>query len=512
MQLRDYQQKGVENLARVLASGKRKVVFQLATGGGKTITFSAIAQRFIAKGGGKVLILVHRKELLTQTRKTLYNAYGITAQPIVAGMRHVPDAQVYVGMVESTGKRLPKGVQLVIIDEAHISSFNKLHDLFPNSYIIGFTATPLSASKKNPMRNHYENIICGVDIPDLIQMGALCQNITYAPKDVVDRAALSVKGGEFDEAAMSQAFSNPRYVHNTISAYEKWLKGQKTIIFNCDIDHSLKVHTEFMAAGYNSRHLDSTMTQTERNNILSWFKHTPDAILNNVGILTAGFDEPSIEAVIFNRATMSMPLWLQCTGRGARPTETKSAFTIIDMGGNAVTHGDWSDSRDWYDIFHNPPKPGKGGDGVAPVKSCPQCEAILPAGVKVCKFCEYEFPTRQQEQEQELSEFVIVTKGIDVRAVIAQNRYRKEYFPFFKIGKDLAIEAKKTIPSMNNERADFILQKYLDLVRMWCAEKKKPFNQWHINTAREHLFTELEQRYKNWKHDHNQNKLLLAHS
>jgi superfamily II DNA or RNA helicase len=500
MELRSYQERGVTQVATKLAEGKRKIVYQLATGGGKTITFSAISQRYINKSGKSVLILVHRKELLQQTRRTLYNAYGISAQIIIAGMRTIPVAQVYVGMVESVNRRIPqlRNIGLVIIDEAHIAAFNKLHEHFPDQFIIGFTATPISANKKKPMKDFYTDIVCGVDIPELITEGHLCQNITYAPKDIVDRGALAIKNGEFDDGLMALEFSKPRYVKNTVTAYERWSKGNKTIIFNCTIEHSIQVNNAFIIAGYNSKHLDSTMSATERDHILSWFKHTPDAILNNVGILTAGFDEPTIETVIMNKSTMSMPLWLQCTGRGARPTEAKSAFTIIDMGGNAIAHGDWCDSRDWENLFVNPSKPGK-GDGVAPVKNCPNCDAIINASARTCKFCGFEVPVPPPPIEQELSDFVVVTKGIDVRAVIERHRDKKEYYPFFKIGKDLAQQAKNTVPRMDDEIANYILDHYFAKAQEWCAAKGKRFNQWHQTTAKTHLFTELSQHFKKWK-------------
>lgn len=506
MILEPYQDNCVLSISTKLAAGIRKIVLQLATGGGKTVVFSAISQRYTAKSDKSVLILVHRKELLQQTRKTLYNTFGITAQVIIAGMRHVPSARVYIGMVESVVRRirLIKNIGLVIIDEAHISSFNKIHEHFPDQYIIGFTATPLSANKKQPMKDFYQDIVCGVDIAELILLNktkperGLCQNITFAPKETVDRAALAVKGGEFDEGLMSLTFSAPKYVKNTVTAYQKWAVGTKTIIFNCSITHSQDVHNAFTLAGYQSRHLDSTMSSTERTNTLRWFATTPDAILNNVGILTAGFDEPTIETVIMNKATMSMPLWLQCTGRGARPTEAKSAFTIIDMGGNALTHGDWSDARSWEDIFFNPPKASK-EEGVAPVKNCPECDAIISASARTCKICGYAFPPPEVALEQELSEFIVITKGIDVRRVIEQHRDKKLYYPFFKIGKDLAIQAKNTAPRMDDEIAGYILNRYYELAKEWCNVNNKRFNDWHKNTARSHLYTELAERFKKWE-------------
>lgn len=499
MELRNYQERFVTGIASKL-SRKRKVVGQLATGGGKTVVFSAISQRYIAKSGKRVLILVHRKELLAQTRRTAYNSFGIICEPIVAGMRYIPPADLYVGMVESVNRRIDKleGIGLVIIDECHIANFNKIHEHFPDQLIIGFTATPLSSSKKRPLKNYYDDIICGVDIPELIKDGHLCQNITWAPKDTVDRLELAVKNGEFEDHSMALAFSKPRYIHNTVAAYLKWTPKTKALIFNVNIEHSKIVCDEFVKAKIDCRHLDSTMASVERDRILSWFENTPGAVLCNVGIATTGFDVPSIETIIINKATLSMPLWIQMCGRGSRPTPYKSAFTIIDMGGNAIAHGDWCQSRNWTEIFHNPPKPGK--PTAAPVKSCPACEAIVPASTKTCPYCGHKWADKEIAIEAELHEFIIVTKNIDVDAVIKANKHRKEYYALFNIGRTLAQEAKKTIPKMTDEYAMYILEhKYYLLARQWTQAQGKRFNKWHQTKCREVLFNELQGFYPKWE-------------
>jgi superfamily II DNA or RNA helicase len=487
MQLRDYQERSVTEVANKLRT-HRKVVFQLATGGGKTITFSAITDRYVKRSGKAVLILVHRKELLVQTIRTLFNAYGISGQIIKAGMKHVPKSAVYVGMVESTIRRLPTGIGLVIIDEAHNLSFAKVHALFPTQYVIGFTATPMTSNKKKPLKNYYDDIVCGIDIPELISQGSLCQNITYAPKDSVDAGKLKVKAGEYDDGMMAMEFSKAKHIQNTVEAYKRYGPDSKCLIFNVNIEHSKLVNAAFVEAGFNSREVSSE--STDRDTIVKWYLSTPGAILNNVGILTMGFDAPDTEMIIMNRATLSMPLWLQCCGRGSRPTDAKSSFTIIDLGQNAITHGDWSDSRNWEDIFFNPPKTGK--PGVAPVKSCPECNAILPARVRECKYCGHVFPAKEIEEAERLSDFVIVTRGIDVPSLIAANVQKKEYYPFFLI-------AKQTIPDMTEENFQFILNNYFTLAAEWCKEKGKNFNQWHRDRAKENLITELQTYFKTWQ-------------
>ena len=87
---------------------------------------------------------------------------------------------------------------------------------------------------------------------------------------------------------------------------------------------------------------------------MAWFKNTPDAILTSVGILTTGFDEPTIESIIINRATKSMALYFQMIGRGSRVIDDKKEFSVVDLGNNMSRFGLWTDDVDWQLIFKNP--------------------------------------------------------------------------------------------------------------------------------------------------------------
>ncbi|HAW51719.1 MAG TPA: DEAD/DEAH box helicase, partial [Flavobacteriales bacterium] len=106
----------------------------------------------------------------------------------------------------------------------------------------------------------------------------------------------------------------------------------------------------------NIRHLDSTFSSQERREVLDWFRNTSDGILTSVGILTTGFDEPSVESIILNRATRSLTLYHQMIGRGSRVIPNKEHFSIIDLGNNALRLGYWQDYIDWNDVFNYPIK------------------------------------------------------------------------------------------------------------------------------------------------------------
>ena len=489
MTLRPYQERFINNIAAKLVTTKR-VVAQLATGGGKTVCFATICDRFTARNTTDILILVHREELLHQACK----AIALPTQPVVAGMRTIPPARVYVAMVETAYKRLHQftNIGLVIVDECHIGNFTKVIENFSSQYIIGFTATPLAARKSNPLRNYFDDIICGIDIPELIEQAFLCPELTYSAAQIVDRAKLKMKAGDFDQAQMAAAYKAPKYIDSTVNAYKQHSLGRKTIIFNCNVEHSQAVNAAFLAAGFNSRHLDAD--SPDRAEVLEWFANTPDAILNNIGIATTGFDQPDIETVIVNKATASMPLWLQMCGRGARPHDVKLAFTIIDLGGNCMTHGLWSSPRNWSDIFHNPKKPG---NGVAPVRQCPKCGALHHTAKKVCDAqylgmlfpCGHVFPVINPKDER-IEKFIQVSKAIDIKKLIEANAHHKEYRSLFVLVEQVFNKAVRIFNNITPQQHTQIEKEIHELARLWCREKSKRFDQFHRNLVNSKL-TEL---------------------
>jgi superfamily II DNA or RNA helicase len=495
MTLRPYQERFINNISEKLRT-HRKVVAQLATGGGKTVCFAAICDRYCAKSSQDVLILVHREELLTQACK----AINLPVQKVVAGMKTIPHARVYVAMVESAHKRLHllENIGMVIVDECHIGNFTKVIEHFKEPLIIGFTATPLAAKKTNPLRNYFTDIVCGIDIPDLINDGFLCQDFTYSARNIVDRRFIKMKGGDFDQGQMAEMYKDPKYVITTLKAYKDYALNTKTLIFNCNVEHSKAVNAAFIEAGFNSRHLDAD--STDRAEILDWFANTPDAILNNIGIATTGFDQPDIQSVMINKATASMPLWLQMCGRGARPHESKIAFTIVDLGGNCGVHGLWSSPRDWNRIFHKPDKKKEGG--VAPVKECPNCGAMHHTAKKVCDAipagqlfqCGYKFPPIIVP-DSGLQEFVLMGNSIDIKKLIKMNEHHKEYRSLFVSIEHVAMLAKKTIKEINDENYIEIKKKNDEIARLWCIERKRKFNHFHRKLADEKLKTMLNQLY-----------------
>lgn len=494
MQLRAYQEMGIYEVARLFAAGKRRVIRQLMTGGGKTVEFANVCKRALAKGNGPILILVHREELMRQARRTIFDWCGKDAQMIEADTKGVYNREIYIGMVETVFRRLSKNAnylpqpKIVIIDEAHRGEFKKLYQFFPAAYLLAYTATPLSSKKSDPLKNYFDEIITGPNPRELIALGSLVQNRTYSAKGV-NRGGFHLKGGEFDAGETGTEMSKTKHVENTLHWYRKVGRG-KAIIYNCNIEHSMKVLECFSAAGYQCRHVDGATPKDERAAIFHWFANTPGAILCNVDVATTGTDIPSVETIIFNRLTTSVVVWLQATGRGSRPYPGKSEFTIIDMGGNALELGDWCDDRDWRDIFHNPAKPRQ-KKGAPPVKLCPKCESIIPVQSMTCKYCGFQFPRKKQYDATGVN-LVLVTKNVNVQELAkkAEQRGYKEYYALFDIGRQIA-RAAKFKGEVTEESFNLLLQLYREKGKEWAQLKNVKWTGWHENITKNYLNSQI---------------------
>ena len=100
------QEQDVEALRRLLRT-HRSVLYQLPTGGGKTVVAGFIAQRLRANGF-KILVLVHRRELVRQFVSTLRTAGLADDLGIVCpGFTPTPWAAIQIGMVFSWVRRHP---------------------------------------------------------------------------------------------------------------------------------------------------------------------------------------------------------------------------------------------------------------------------------------------------------------------------------------------------------------------------------------------------------------------
>ncbi len=362
-ELYDYQERDLERIFEYIENEREdfNLLYQLPTGGGKTVVFSEIVRRYINKTRKKVIVLTHRIELCKQTSKML-KQFGVNNKIINSQVKELSDDNDYmcfVAMVETLNNRLNdekvtlKNIGLTIIDEAHYNSFTKLFKFLEQTFLLGVTATPLSSNIKLPMYKNYDKLLVGESIPSLIERGYLAKAKTYTYNVGLSQLQVGING-DYTVKSSEDLYTNMNMQSKLLQAYEDKCKGKKTLIFNNGINTSWYVYHTFKEAGYEIKHLDNTHNKKERKEILKWFKEKPDAILTSVSILTTGFDEPTVENIILNRATKSLTLYFQMIGRGSRKLPNKDSFNVIDLGNNFARFGPWDAKVDWQMIFKNP--------------------------------------------------------------------------------------------------------------------------------------------------------------
>lgn len=361
-ELYNYQKIAIEEIFQRFnnAPDDYHLLYQLPTGGGKTVIFSEIVRQYISKYNKKVLVLTHRIELSKQTSNML-GEFGVLNKIInsTANLDDQDNYHCFVAMVETLKNRLIddkldiSDIGLVIVDEAHYNSFTKIFKFFDDSFILGVTATPLSSNIKLPMYENYKELYVGETIEHLIENHYLARANMYSYN--VGLTSLEVgANGDYTVKSSEDLYTNANMLSKLVSAYEETSKGKKTLIFNNGIHTSIQVFHAFKRAGYPIAHLDNTNTKKERDFILRWFKKTPNAIITSVSILTTGFDEPTIESIILNRATKSLTLYYQMIGRGSRILDNKATFNVVDLGNNFHRFGAWGADLDWQRMFRAP--------------------------------------------------------------------------------------------------------------------------------------------------------------
>lgn len=390
--LRPYQQTFVADIRAALS--KKHIIACSATGSGKTKTFLSIADTALEKGT-TVLILTESRKIF---RQIALEKPGSTE--IKAGVSHVwvEPGKLYVAMAQTLAKRefiigqlSALGARLLIInDEAHIGTSTKLLLRLRNAYLIGFTATPDYKVAKH-LPELYSDIVIGPQPQELVEMGYLSPYYHYEKKEA-DLSGLTKRNGEFTEESQFAAFDKPKIYAGLHSDLARQ-RYRKAIIFCSSIKHCATLATELRTAKYVVAEVHSNNPKSDEE--LAQFMHGSVDICVSVGILTKGFDFPEIDLVILQRATTSLALYCQMIGRGSRIAQHKTRFTVLDYGGNASRHGLWNFEHDWASKWNNKKKRSKKA-GVAPIKECPKCMLIVPAGASVCPECGHVFSRQTQ--------------------------------------------------------------------------------------------------------------------
>jgi DNA repair protein RadD len=404
MNLRLYQQQLVTDIRLQYQLGHRKVLAVLPTGAGKTVCFSHIAQA-AARKGNRVLIAVHRQELLDQASRAIPAPHGIIAAGRAMDLSHT----VQVASVQTLARRLHKlprdFFQLVIIDEAHHSNagtWAKVLEHFQSAHLLGVTATPIRLDGRG-LGEHYQAMVKGPTAQWLTDNGHLASARVFGPPGF-DTTGLRKRMGDFDTKEAEHRIGT--IMGDCLSHYRKHLDGQTAIAFCCSVAHAEAVARLFISAGIPAASIDGSMDAATRRQLLDDLGTGRLKVLTSCALIGEGVDVPSVGGCILLRPTASTSLHLQMIGRCLRPSPGKAAAVVLDHVGNTLRLGHHLEPREWT------------LDGLAKrdreqapsVKVCPVCFATSMSGAQVCRECGHVFaPQETRELKQVDGELVEVT-------------------------------------------------------------------------------------------------------
>lgn len=387
--LRDYQQKGVDEIRQAYQDGHKSVLFQLPTGGGKTLTAGYILSGAAARGNTSMFIC-NRVELLAQTA-TAFDRLDMQYGTIAAGQTPNPFAPVQIASIDTLKRRLDKvrPPKLIVWDECRglgAAGWTDVYKCFPDAVHLGLDATPIRLDGKG-LGQFFTKMVCGPTYSQLVAIGSLVPFKAFAPT-TPDMSGVKTKMGEFDAKQTEDIMDKPTLVGDIVQHYIAHARGMQGLTFAVSRAHSEHLAEQYRAAGIRAEHLDGETDKAERAKMVAAYRRREIDMFCNVNLFSAGFDVPGVQVIVDAAPTQSLAMFMQRAGRASRPEPEigKTHGILLDCGGNVFRHGLPDMDREWSLDGAPKKKKKKGEESAVPVRQCDKCYAVF-APAKVCPAC-----------------------------------------------------------------------------------------------------------------------------
>lgn len=404
-ELRDYQQAAVSHLWAAVREGVRAPLVCLPTGAGKSPVVADLCRTAAKDWKGKVVVLVHVRELVEQLADSVRRHWGDPFCPLgimSAGLRQKSKDLITVGNVQSCFRKACDfgKLDLIIIDEAHRvppdgegmyrTFIEEAQTINPNVRVVGLTATPyrLGHGLVYGEGGIFDKLVYDAGVKPLIDKGHLCK-LRGKDGGKPDLAGVHRRGGDYISSELEAALTAEGRVASAVDEILRHSGERKAwLVFCCGVSHATLTRDELRQRGIDAEIVTGETPEAERDDIVKRYKDGSLRCLVNVNVLTEGFDAPHVDLVVMLRPTESPGLYYQMVGRGLRTHPDKADCMVLDLAGNIERHGpiDRLNER----ITDKASIKGQGGE--APVRTCPKCQEIVLAALTMCPVCGEEFP------------------------------------------------------------------------------------------------------------------------
>jgi DNA repair protein RadD len=356
--LYDYQRRQIAETAEAIHAGHRKILLQDPTGAGKTHILAGIVAA-ACHANLRSLILATRTRLVRQIHERLdefHIHHGIIAAEL-KGIDRFASVQIasadtlYRRCLISNTMPLPSA-DIVIFDECHLAAAEsrlKLIEQYPNTLLIGFTATPARKSGR-PLSDVFDKLILGPTVVDLIESKRLVRPRIFSVPILTKKELEELPkdtGGDYQSGATAKKMSAPKLIGDVLQNWLRIANGKKTLIFAVNKAHGQALSEEFCQAGVATELLTDDDDEDTREAVIERLKSGVTTVVVNCFLLSYGTDIPPIECIMLARPTRSVVMYLQSVGRGLRTHPGKEYCIVIDHGRVVESLGRPTDEFGW---------------------------------------------------------------------------------------------------------------------------------------------------------------------
>jgi len=361
MQLRYYQQEATTAALEDLGQGKHPVL-QLATGTGKSVIISALANHY-AKLGKRTWVLTHVAQLVKQNSTTYRRYAGEEPGVACSGLnRKDTDFAVTFGTIQTIIGMLPNMQEpdLIVIDEAHRvphnegepSLYESVLSKYPNALRVAMTATPWRMDNGiiygKGSSFWFDTLSYSYTVPQAVEDGYLCPLVGVETEVQLDADDISVSG-DFVQVEVAAVETDEWLTRMARSLLKLADKREHIAVYCPTVDAASRAGAIIeKITGWSTDILHSGLSADSKEFVLEYFYSGQTRVLCSVDMITTGFDFPALDCIVCLRPTLSSSLWVQMQGRGTRPHHAKKNCLVLDYAGNLIRLG----GVDMYETFY----------------------------------------------------------------------------------------------------------------------------------------------------------------
>jgi len=347
LKLRDYQREAIAAVQSEWSKGIVRTAVVLPTGLGKTVIFSHLAVDDAVAHGGRVLVLVHRDELVQQALDKLHSVDPGLSLGVVKAERREVHADVVVGSVQTLARpnrraeldRADKPISLVIVDECHHAAADSYlailehYGCFDRTPAAGFTAT-LSRSDDRGLGNVWQSVAYKRDIRYGIEHKHLSpvrgRRVSVAGLDL---SRVRRSRGDWQDGSLGEALEDAKAGEVIAAAYLEHARDRQGILFAPTVSSAYQFADDLRAVGISTETITGSTPVEDRRLAYKRYRAGDVQVLANCMVLTEGFDMPQASCAVMARPTASHGLYVQMVGRVLRPFPGKADALVLDICG-----------------------------------------------------------------------------------------------------------------------------------------------------------------------------------